>query len=120
MSGHCCPLQPVPCEPTDSSRRRCWTEPVLRRCLWSFCVYSQLSVGHFRVPAVLAQQLPHRGAAQLPAGLSRGPGKQPQPARAPCSSQSSVSAEQEILVGFMRVEGWTSMDRSLVGFCDLP
>lgn len=80
MAGHCCPLQPVPCEPTDSSKRWCWTDPVLRRCLWSFCVYTRLSVGHPRVPAVLAQQLPHRGAAQLPAGLSRGPGKQPQPA----------------------------------------
>lgn len=63
-----------------------------------------------RVPAVLPQRPPHRGAAHSSphsrenSGILRW---------APCSSQSS---EQETLAGFMRAEGWTSMGRSFLDF----
>lgn len=118
MAAQCRPLQPVQGDPTDSSKLWCQTDP-------SAC-------GVFVIPKTLADLC---GVFVLPLSsvfvslteellrclsLSRSPGKQQQPPWAPCSSQSSISVQQEILAGCMRVEGWTSTDRSLAGFWNLP
>lgn len=118
MAAPCCPLQPVQDNPTDSSKLWYQTDPstcgvfVIPKTLTDLCGVSVFPLSSVFVP--LTEELLRCRS------LSRPPGKQQQPPWAPCSSQSSISVQQEILAGCMRVEGWTSTDRSLAGFWNLP